>query len=354
MNPEINDYLDRFLTGNMSKEEEREFLHALEKDDELRKAFENHKLVIQTFQEYHQKTELEQKMNLWYTEESAYTKPSRKLWWSVTYIAASVALVVTLASIWFHDTLKKETKKQGQEITYLKKELQNIQHQQNKLVRNFQNIQPTAYIPANTQSTGFLIAPHYILTSYHSVQDADSVFIENNTFHRLKAQTVYVHKNLDVALLYVPAQTIICPSFYLLNKPVELGHSVFTLGFPTSQLVYNEGYISALNGYDNDTAYYQITLPLNPGNSGGPLWDHQGHLIGMIVSKNTSMEGVAFALKSTTLYALKDSLPSDSIKMIWTKIFQKHTTPAYQDLSKRKIQKYKPMVFKVFVYQKTI
>lgn len=354
MNSKINDWFDRFLTGNMSKEEESEFLTALEKDDELRKDFENYKLIIQTFQEYHQKTELEQKMNAWYTEAIRNTKPGKRLWWSVTYIAASVALVVTVAGIWFYDTLKKETKKQGQEITYLKKKLQNIQHQQNNLVQNFQKIQNQQYVPANSQSTGFLIAPHYLLTTYHSVQDADSVFIENDVFPRLKAKTVYIHKDLDVALLYVPALTIARFSFRLLNKPVDLGHSVFTLGFPTSQLVYNEGYISAVNGYDNDSAYYQITLPLNPGNSGGPLFDHQGDLIGMIVSKNTTMEGVAFALKSTTLYALKDSLPSDSIKMVWTKVFQKHSASVYQGYSQTKIQKYKPMVFKVFVYQKTI
>lgn len=352
MNPQMTDWFDKYLNKQMNKEEVKAFQDALQQDAQLQSDFENYKLLIQSFQDYHQKKELEHQFNEWYIEENKNKAlPTRKLWWSVSYIAASVALFVTLSGIWFYETLKNETKKQGKEITYLKKELKQIQNQQKNIVRSFHQIQQKNYAPANSQSTGFLIAPHYILTTFHSVQSADSVFVENDKFSRTEAKVVYTNPEFEVALLYVPSFHQ-HSNIHLYNQVADLGNSVFTLGYPTSQMVYNEGYISALNGYEGDTAFYQITLPLNPGNSGGPLFDNKGNLIGMIVSKNTSMEGVAFALKSTALYSLKDSLPSDSIKMIWNKAFKKH--PSNRLEKQQIIQKHQPFVFKIYVYQKAI
>jgi S1-C subfamily serine protease len=83
-----------------------------------------------------------------------------------------------------------------------------------------------------------------------------------------------------------------------LNNVSSLGENVFTLGYPGSEQVYGEGSLSALNGFNGDTTLYQISVPLNPGNSGGPLWDQSGKLIGMIRGKNFAKEGNAYAVKS--------------------------------------------------------
>lgn len=352
MKPQMTDWFDKYLNKQMNESELSEFHSALENNEQLKSDFENYQKLIQSFQEYHQKNEFENKFNQWYIEEQSI-KPfqNRRLWWSVSYIAASVALLVTLSGIWFYETLKKETKKQSKEITYLKKEIQNIQSQQKNIVRNFHQMQQKTYAPANSQSTGFLIAPKYILTTFHSVQSSDSVFVENENYPRTKAQIVYANTDLDVALLYV-SNLNIHSDVHLLHQSSNIGNPIFTLGYPTSQLVYNEGYISALNGHQEDTAFYQITLPLNPGNSGSPLFDNKGNIIGIIVSKNTRMEGVAFALKSTMLYSLRDSLPSDSIKNIWNKAFKKYSLNKSD--KQQIIQKYKPLVFKIYVYQKSI
>lgn len=350
MNPDITDKFDRYLSGQMSDSEQEEFMNALNKDNELKSFFEEYQLLIQSFNDYHKKNNLEKKFNEWYLESSqGLAQHHRKLWWNVSYIAASVALFVTIAGIWFYENLNKQTKKQGNEISYLKKELKNIQSQQNTLVRSIRKIQEKNYAPANSQSTGFLFAPHYILTTYHSIQNADSLFVENDNFTRSKANVVFTNKDLDVAVLYVSELNIVPKNFGFTTLLSNLGNKVFTLGFPTNQMVYNEGYISAVNGYNNDTAYYQITMSLNPGNSGGPLFNYKGELIGMISSKNISMEGVAFALKSNMLYNLKDSLPADSIKNEWIKAFRKHSKNNSAD-----IDKIKPYIFKIFVYQKSV
>ncbi|HPQ07607.1 MAG TPA: S1C family serine protease [Bacteroidia bacterium] len=352
MKPEMTELFDRYLFNQMSEEEKNQFEQSLQNDSQLKEDFEQYKLLIQTFKDYHQRNELSNKFNEWYTETNITSLSSHsKTWWSVIYVAASVALVVTLSGIWFYETLKNETKKQGKEITYLKKEIKQIQSQQNNLVRSIQKIQTKNYAPANSQSTGFLMASNYVLTTYHSIQNADSIFIENDNFPRTEVKVVYTNNDLDVALLYAPSLSIKSPNIHLLKKTADIGNGIFTLGYPTSQLVYNEGYISSVNGYNNDTAFYQITLPLNPGNSGGPLFDNKGDIIGVIVSKNTSMEGVAFALKSNMLYALKDSLPADSIKLVWDKAFKSNSLNINKSAA---IQKFKPYIFKVYVYQKSI
>lgn len=353
MNPNMTDLFDKYLKHQMNEEEKKIFEETIHSDDNIKKAFNEYRNLINTFNDYHQKVELEQKMNEWYLEEmSSLTYHHKKNWWRVAYIAASVALVVTLTGLWFYDSLKKETKKQDKEITYLKKELSNIQKQQHHLVQNIEKIKTQQHPPANSQSTGFLITSNYLLTTYHSVQNADSVFVENDHFQRNKAIVIYTNKSLDLALLYVPQLKITNIPIHLLNKPAELGSNVFTLGYPSDQLVYNEGYISAINGYNNDSAFYQITLSLNPGNSGGPLFDKNGSLIGIVVSKNTMMEGVAFALKSTMIYNIKDSLPSDSIKQMWIKTFKNY--PLIKENKPSTIQKVKTYIFKVYVYQKSI
>lgn len=349
MNPKMTDWFDKYLLGQMNEEERQEFHKTLNADETLKKSFEEYQLLILSFKDYHQEADLKNKLDEWYIQEHFRIKQNnKKIWWKVSYIAASVALIVSFAGIWFYESIMKETKKQGNEIIYLKKELKQIQTEQNKIFRNIKKIQEKNYAPANSQSTGFLLAPKYILTTYHSVQNADSLFVENDHFSRTQAQPVYVNKDLDVALLYI-SNLNVSPIFQFSHAPCDLGQDVYTLGFPTQELVYNKGYISAINGYNNDTAFYQITMSLNPGNSGAPLFKNNGQLIGMIVSKNINMEGVAFALKSDMLYTLKDSLPDDSVKKVWTKAL-KHQ-PSYKKIQMNKIQ---PYIFKIYVYQKSV
>ncbi|MCX7729031.1 MAG: serine protease [Bacteroidia bacterium] len=348
MNSKTTELFDKYLLGKMNPSEKDEFIKNLNADENFKKEFEEYKLLIESFNDYHQHADLKGKFNDWYESEYALvSRNNRKIWWTVSYVAASVALMVTLIGIWVYESVIKETKKQGNEITYLKKEIKQIQNQQNTLVRNIKKMQEKNYAPANSQSTGFLLAPKYILTTFHSIQNADSLFVENDHFARIQAKIIYLNKDLDVALLYAQGLNVV-PDFYPYSGICDLGNKVYTLGFPTNQLVYNEGYISAVNGYNNDSAFYQITMSLNPGNSGGPLFNHNGQLVGMIVSKNIQMEGVAFALKSNMLYSLKDSLPADSVKNIWVKVFKpikhKNTT----------VIKNKPYIFKISVYQKSI
>jgi S1-C subfamily serine protease len=73
------------------------------------------------------------------------------------------------------------------------------------------------------------------------------------------------------------------------------------------------GIISSRTGFMGDVALYQISAPIQPGNSGGPLFDNHGNLIGIINAKHTGAENVGYAIKASYLNNLVESVTSNSI-----------------------------------------
>src|SRR5678815_6365 len=100
------------------------------------------------------------------------------------------------------------------------------------------------------------------------------------------------------------------------KSSAELGEQIFTLGYPRDEVVYGEGYLSAKSGYSGDTTAYQVSISVNPGNSGGPVINHNGEVIGIISSKETNADGVVFAIKSQNIYkALEEIKKTDTIRL---------------------------------------
>ena len=93
----------------------------------------------------------------------------------------------------------------------------------------------------------------------------------------------------------------------------EVGEDIFVLGYPMtttmgSEIKLTNGIISARSGYDGDVALYQISAPIQPGNSGGPLFDKKGNLIGVICAKHTGAENAGYAIKTSYLRNLVESV----------------------------------------------
>ena len=70
------------------------------------------------------------------------------------------------------------------------------------------------------------------------------------------------------------------------------------------------GIISSKSGFQGDVTSYQITAPIQPGNSGGPLFDSNGNLIGIVNAKHTGAENASYAIKATYLLSLFDLMPT--------------------------------------------
>jgi serine protease Do len=98
------------------------------------------------------------------------------------------------------------------------------------------------------------------------------------------------------------------------------------LGFPRDEIVYNEGYLSAKTGYNGDTVTCQIAVSANPGNSGGPVINRNGEVVGMLSTSQQNAEGVVFAIKSKNIYEAIDELKNEDTAFLRIK------TPATSNL----------------------
>ncbi|MEO6187722.1 MAG: trypsin-like peptidase domain-containing protein, partial [Ginsengibacter sp.] len=173
---------------------------------------------------------------------------------------------------------------------------------------------------ADFSATGFLVdGKGYLITNAHVVDNAKNIVVENRKGEQFYAKAVYVNKVTDLAILKVTDSSFkkIQGLPYTFSKAAaELGEHIFTLGYPREEVVYGEGYLSAKSGFYGDTSSYQISISANPGNSGGPVVNKNGEIIGIISSKETNADGVVFAIKSKNIYdALRDIKEDDTIKL---------------------------------------
>jgi|694.fasta_scaffold05977_7 serine protease Do len=163
-------------------------------------------------------------------------------------------------------------------------------------------------VESKFQATGFLIdvTNNYIVTNAHVLKEArNKLIIENNKGEQFLTQSVYVNTENDLAILKViDADFKKLPPlpFSIKKSNADLGEQVFMLGFPKEEIVYGEGYISAQNGYKMDTIYCQLNTSANEGNSGSPVINKQGELVGVISSKESNAQGVVFAIKTSHIF----------------------------------------------------
>jgi S1-C subfamily serine protease len=138
--------------------------------------------------------------------------------------------------------------------------------------------------------TCFAAGPGGVLvTAHHLVESGHHFRVHLSDGRVLRARPGRSSAPTDLALLLVDGPT---PAYISPTQPgkVHPGERVFTLGFPAVQLLgaepkYSEGSISALSGIGGDATYLQISVPVHPGNSGGPLVTEQGELAGVVVAK---------------------------------------------------------------------
>jgi S1-C subfamily serine protease len=148
-----------------------------------------------------------------------------------------------------------------------------------------------AYINEASVSVGtaWPIAAGYAVTNHHVVDGKQAVTLVNRAGHEITADVIASDKENDIAFLRVNNPSELPPALPLTRKLPSLGTSVFTIGFPRIDIMgktpkLSQGIISGINGLRDDPTSYQISVPIQPGNSGGPLLNMKGEVVGMITA----------------------------------------------------------------------
>jgi S1-C subfamily serine protease len=138
--------------------------------------------------------------------------------------------------------------------------------------------------------TGFLVANERVLTNRHVVDGCDRVLVRGpDGRNHAAVPPARTDARLDLAVLAVPGLTGPVLAFRQ-DPPLRRGEGVVAYGFPLTGLLSSDakltrGEVNGLAGLRDNPDQIQISAPVQPGNSGGPLLDMQGNVVGVVVSK---------------------------------------------------------------------
>jgi len=206
----------------------------------------------------------------------------------------------------------------------------------------------SSYNPSfNPTSSGTCFAINengYLATCYHVIEGASRIRIRgvNGDFSSLlEAKVISTDKRNDLALLKITDKSFKSISgipYVISKKTADVGEDVYVLGYPLRAVMGDEikltnGLVSAKTGYQGDATSYQISATVQPGNSGGPLFDGNGNVIG-VVNARLGVESAAYAVKSPYLTMLVGSVDSSISLPIQNRLMGKSLKDKVKEINK--------------------
>jgi S1-C subfamily serine protease len=181
--------------------------------------------------------------------------------------------------------------------------------------------------PRSVGTAFFITEDGYLISNAHVVRDAQEIRVKTSD-GEWQAKTVKLDVVNDLALLKTDGH--FSPLPIASSRTVQLGSTVVTVGFPNVLLQgfapkFARGEIAALSGIADDPRCFQISTPVQPGNSGGALVDERGNVVGVVSAKLDASaalaasgalpENVNYAVKSSFLLSFLESTPQISAKL---------------------------------------
>lgn len=329
------DAVERYITGEMSPDERMAFEGLRKSNPEIDQAVVEHTFFLQQLHRFDDQGRFKAILNethIHLAETGAIESPKLKGTAKVVYlfnrykrsiaIAASIAGILMLsvsAVVWSFSPGRnggsKDVEQLSKEVTLLKHK---TDHQANEINKVKAEISAANDSSADDDfapgGTGFLISTKgYLITNAHVVDKANNVAVQNTKGKEFHAKIVYTDEKRDIAVLKIIDTAFKTPSsipYTIRNGASAVAEPIYSLGFPRNDndIVYGEGYLAAKTGYNGDTLAVQISINANKGNSGSPIINRNGEVIGVLNARQTSAEGAVFAVQSKYIYNVLNSL----------------------------------------------
>jgi serine protease Do len=329
---QLLDAVERYIRGEMNPDERLQFENLRKTNAELDQLVVEHTLFLQQMNRFGEWQKFRSTLHDTHTnlaEEGKINSNKVKgkmvyLWNRYKRTAAIAASIAGITALTFSALVWSVTPKTPtSEIQKLKGDLEDVKvktKQQDREINRIKNDTRTATAIANpivykSGGTGFIIdAKGYLVTSAHVVEDAKNIAVQNSK-GEFVAKVVYSDPAKDIAILKIvdesfkPYQTI---PYAISKSSGDLADPIFTLGYPRAEIVYGQGYLSAKTGFKGDSLSCQIDIAANRGNSGSPIWNKNGEIIGILNGRQTNTEGFAFAILGKHIYKALDELKKDT------------------------------------------
>lgn len=177
-----------------------------------------------------------------------------------------------------------------------------------------QNIFQTVYKVNHAGGSGscfYLKKQNLFVTNYHVVEGFRRVAVEDNDKNRYLADVILVNPCLDIALLSVDGDFSALPDINLAGDEVALGQKINVAGYPFGMpFTATEGTVSSPRQLIEDSYYIQTDAAVNPGNSGGPMFNQNGEVVAITTSKLTNADNMGFGIPVATLVNLLGQIDS--------------------------------------------
>jgi S1-C subfamily serine protease len=364
----ILDTVERYIRGEMNPEERLNFENLRKTNAEIDLLVVEHTLFLQQMNRFGKRKSFKSLLNETHTNlseqgkiDSSKLKGKAKvvyLWKRykrVTAIAASIAgftalLVTSTVNYISPRTDTAKVKELGMKIDVLEKNDKALNQQLNEVKTNINSkIKPGT--PIKGGGTGFMIdAKGYLITNAHVVNKGKNIIVLNNKGDQFVAEIVSIDFKKDIAILKImdadfkPYASL---PYGFKKSSTDIAESIYTLGYPKNEIVYSEGYLSAKSGFNGDTLSCQLGIAVNEGNSGGPVLNNNGEVIGILSTKELQAEGVAFAVQSRFMIQTIDELKKDTA-------YQNIKVPSKSTLAgmdkKQQVKKIQDCVFMIRSY----
>ncbi len=344
---DMTEMIERYLDGEMPSEEQQSFRDQMNNDPDLTREIDFQKELRAELKDFgaiealtSQLDDFHAEMNSPEEEKEERSSDSKsgggrvvpmRVMYGMVSVAAAIAVLISVGTMQFLTTMEGDVASPENPYEELVGPAHDIAPAATSMgaeeVGEGTDVMEDDVPPVGKEvfATTFVISESgYLVTNYHAVDMAQEIFVEvvDDSTINYRATVIARDSDLDIALLKITDERFEkfdrLP-FMFGKKGAKLGEDVYTLGYPREDIVYGSGDISAVSGFQGDTLEYQVSVPVNPGNSGGPLLNKRGEVVGIVTARNTQEDGAAYATKAEYFVefvnSLEEQLEEEPIKL---------------------------------------